>query len=181
MKLQEPIASQRVVLSTFTEEKVCDKYLEWLRNSEINRYLEVRHQKIDLINARDFVRKHSESQSSMFLLVETIDGTLIGTCTLFFSFVHRVAEIGIMIGDSQFQGKGYASEVIQLLENLAANFYQVRKITAGVYSSNVKSKNLFERNGFQLEALLKREVIFDGKEEDVLRFSKFTSPSNPVN
>jgi RimJ/RimL family protein N-acetyltransferase len=181
MKLQKPIASQRVILDTFTEEKVGDKYLEWLRNPEINRFLEVRHRKIDLINARDFVRKHSESPSSLFLSVETIDGALIGTCTLSVSFEHRVAEIGIMIGDSQFHGKGYASEVIKLLENLAGNFYQMRKITAGVYSSNVKSKNLFERNGFQFEALLERQVILNGKEEDVLRFSKFIYPSNPVN
>jgi [ribosomal protein S5]-alanine N-acetyltransferase len=173
MKLLYPVSSERLMLQTFTESKINTKYLGWLRNPEVNQYLEVRHHRINLTKAKNFVRSHHESESNLFLSVDTIEGIFIGTCTLFFSFEHRVVEIGLMVGDPSFQGKGYASEVIQTLEKLAFEMFDMRKITAGLYASNLKSKRLFERNGFQLEAILYRQVMFNGREEDVLRYCKF--------
>jgi RimJ/RimL family protein N-acetyltransferase len=49
----------------------------------------------------------------------------------------------------------------------------VRKVTAGVYASNVGSLKAFQKNGYVVEARLTMEVLLDEAPEDVYRLAHF--------
>ena len=50
---------------------------------------------------------------------------------------NKICDIGIMIGDKSSWGKGYASEVINVISRYAFRSLNVNKLTAGAISPNI--------------------------------------------
>jgi len=88
---------------------------------------------------------------------------LIGTIKLHINWVHRHADIGIMIGDKTGWGKGYASEAIGLVKDYAFNILNLHKLWAGIYENNEASHRAFEKNGFKPEGILKEHRFCNGE------------------
>jgi len=78
-----------------------------------------------------------------------------------------------MIGDQNFHNRGIGSEVVLLLRDYCCSSLAVRKVTAGLYSSNFGSLRAFLKNEFFLESTLKFQVLLDEKPEDVYRLAYF--------
>lgn len=147
-----------------------DKYISWLNDPIVNRFLEVRFNRQTIESAKLHVENCRQSDSILFCKIE-INGehdSMIGTCTLRIEKNHNTAEIGIMIGDRNMQGLGYAKEVVQALKTKAFDNFRIRNIYANVYASNRNSINLFQNNGFIIEAVLKNGALLNGKPEDII-------------
>ena len=72
----------------------------------------------------------------------------IGAVDLFeFEPLHQRAGIGILI-DSNYRGKGYAKESLQLLLDYVLNVLGIRNVYCNVLEDNKGSIALFEKNGF---------------------------------
>ncbi|KMK77340.1 hypothetical protein AB990_05545 [Alkalihalobacillus pseudalcaliphilus] len=63
--------------------------------------------------------------------------------------------IPIIIGEKQFQGKGYGKMVIQLLQEYARHKGWKKLKVSKVYSYNISSKKLFESCGFKEKSQFK--------------------------
>lgn len=86
---------------------------------------------------------------------------------------HNTAEYGIMIGDTNEWGKGYAKEAtIKVLEE-CFNKIGIRKITLGYIESNTSAQRLYDKLGFKREGLLIKQVLVDSKYENVVRMGLF--------
>jgi [ribosomal protein S5]-alanine N-acetyltransferase len=68
------------------------------------------------------------------------------------------AEIGYWIGEP-FWGQGIASIAVSLLTNYGFETLDFLKIYASVFDYNTGSKRVLEKNGYHLEAVLKRGII----------------------
>jgi RimJ/RimL family protein N-acetyltransferase len=86
---------------------------------------------------------------------------------------HRVAEVGIMIGDRDSWGQGIAPESIALLARIATDELGLRKLTAGCYASNVGSARAFAKAGFVQEGRRTAHFILDDQPEDLLLMARF--------
>ena len=76
------------------------------------------------------------------------------------------AEIGYWLGED-YWGKGIISEAVGLMVGYTfANFAEINRIFAGVLAHNVASMRVLEKNGFQLEAILKEAAIKNDIIED---------------
>lgn len=102
MRLDANLITKSLLITTFVEADCNEKYVSWLNNAEINRYLEARFSKHTFESSINYVRNCLLSNSTLFCKVErlSIANDIIGTCTLRFDENHKTAEIGIMIGDS---------------------------------------------------------------------------------
>lgn len=89
------------------------------------------------------------------------------------NWIHRVAEVGIFIGDKNSQGKGYAKEAYISIEGFARNYLNLRKIKLNVVLSNEKATKLWESVNFIEVGRLKDERFIDGKYMDLLIMEKF--------
>ena len=61
--------------------------------------------------------------------------------------MHRFADIGIIIGDDAYWGRGFASEAIKLVISYAFDRLKLHKLTAGCYATNAgatKDKDPYE-------------------------------------
>jgi diamine N-acetyltransferase len=101
------------------------------------------------------------------------DGRLVGVIWLWdIDWRHRRAEVRVLI-DPACHGKGLGHDAVRALGDYAFKTLGLHKIYAYVHARNGKSGRVFERSGFQSEALLKDEAFWDGRFGDVVRFARF--------
>ena len=85
---------------------------------------------------------------------------------------HRKAEIRVVIGEKNYTGKGYGSEAISLITQFAFERLNLHKVYAYVIGFNKRAKMAFEKTGFIVEGVLKRDRFIKGKYEDVFLLAK---------
>lgn len=67
--------------------------------------------------------------------------------------IYRFADVGIIIGEKSFWGKGFATEAIKLIVNYAFNKLKLQKLIVGANKNNLSSIKMFRKAGFtELEA-----------------------------
>lgn len=105
-------------------------------------------------------RKKYKGYKSFDLAIETKDGKFIGVCGVnHMDRKNRVAQIFIVIGNKEYQDKGYGTDAMKLLLEFLFEEYNVNKVKLGVFSFNKRAIKSYEKCGFKIEAV-QREVLF---------------------
>ncbi|MCB0785924.1 MAG: GNAT family N-acetyltransferase [Flavobacteriales bacterium] len=87
------------------------------------------------------------------------------------SRVNRTAVTGIMIGDLEHRGKGYASQATILLLDYAFHELGLHSIRANILSYNEASLKLYMSLGFKEEGCQRDAIFKGGRFHDLLMFS----------
>jgi [ribosomal protein S5]-alanine N-acetyltransferase len=154
---------------------VSQRYIDWLNDPEVNRYLESRFQVHTLETTRAFVAAQLADPSVLLLGIHSLElGRHVGNIKLGpIQRPHGLAEVGIMIGDRGAWGLGIASEAISAIAEIARHELGLRKLTAGCYRSNGASGRAFVKAGFQVEGVRPRHFLLDGSEEDLVLLGRW--------
>ena len=161
--MQEPLAIQQrpwpilrgphYNLIPFTEAHITARYLGWLNDPEVNRFLELRlvHQTRE--TALAFVRSFfGETEKYMWAVCVNDGDEPIGTTTLYnIGRYHGCVEFGLLIGDKRYWGKGASEEAIELLARFAFDDLGLRRMTGGTYACNHGMNFTYRKLGFTLE------------------------------
>jgi ribosomal-protein-alanine N-acetyltransferase len=161
-------------LGELTVSHVDDRYVNWLLDPKVNKFMEVKNTLVSIESQKDFITGINLSPNSIIFGIFTESGILIGSIKCGpISFEEKSAEIGLMIGDSNYWGRGIASESIELICKFAKTELNLSRLTAGVYSKNLASFRAFKANGFEIDNVLKEFVeIESGFLDDLIRLSK---------
>ena len=145
-------------LKPFTEKDIEDKYINWLNDKEVNKYLEIRFKKQTIHLIKKYINSFYEDVEKYLWGIYASDNQeLIGTTSLYdISRDHGLAHISIMIGNKNYWGTNAALESKKLVINFAFNNISIRKIIAGSYSHNLGINFTLKKLGFILEAKLKK-------------------------
>jgi RimJ/RimL family protein N-acetyltransferase len=88
--------------------------------------------------------------------------------------IHKTADIGILIGRASHHGMGIGSGTIKAICESLNDGNLIRKLNAGVISTNLPSLRAFEKNGFLREGLRNKQFLGpNGNAEDEILFGKF--------
>ncbi len=80
------------------------------------------------------------------LSIETLDSKLIGLCSLY-NWNSEDVQLGVRVGDKNYWGKGYGTEVVNLLTSYA--FSQgIKRVWLKVLPSNFRAIKCYEKCGF---------------------------------
>lgn len=166
------IESSKLYLREVRETDVNENYYRWLNDSEITQHLESRFYPNSLNKILQFVKSKDGDPNNVFLAIITKDSDRhIGNIKLGpINWIHRMAEIGIFIGEKDKWGKGYACEAITLLSEYAFRRLNLRKLTAGCYGNNAGSQKAFTKAGFNVEGVRKSHFFFNGSYVDLILF-----------
>ena len=108
------------------------------------------------------------------MMVEKTSGIKIGTVGLSqIDHINQKAEYGILIGEIQNRGKGYAKEGSKAIINYGFNELNLIKIYLKVFLDNMSAINLYKKLGFVKEGVLVKDIYKNGKFKDVLIMSIF--------
>lgn len=117
-------------------------------------------------DTEQFIELHTQSSKESTFAIR-FDRTLCGVCGIHsMEDVYRhTAEIGYWLGEP-YWGKGIASAAVQILVRLGFQEMGLMRIQAAVFNYNPASMRVLEKNGFQLEGIMKKKVFKDGKFHD---------------
>lgn len=157
-----------------------EAYVNWLNDKEVNQYLESRFVLATVENVKKFIESVIVSTNNYFFAIvdresdKHIGNIKLGPVNTF----HKRADIGILIGDKNYWGRGVATEAIALISAFAFNQLNLDKVMAGCYANNVGSYKAFIKCGFVEEGLFKQHCISaTGDVVDVHMLAKFRSNS----
>lgn len=174
------IEGNRIYLREVKAEDVNESYYRWMNDDDITHYTESRFYPYSKEQLRNYVNTLDGRTDSVFLaIIEKESQCHIGNIKLGnINWIHRRADIGIIIGDKQCWGKGYASEAICLLSDYAFQKLNLHKVWAGCYIDNIASIKAFEKAGFEREGVQKRHAFYAGKYVDVVLMCRFREPGD---
>ncbi len=84
--------------------------------------------------------------------------------------IHRNAELGIFIGESEYWGKGIGVEVMNLMLDYGFDTLNFHKIVACCNTNNTRSLGMCKKLGFIEEGHQKEMEFIDGKWGDLIWF-----------
>lgn len=139
-------------------------YCKWVNDLEVNQFLETRFKKWTIKKLKNYVNKIKNNSDYLFLAIILKNGNRhIGNMKLGpINRIHKFADIGILIGEKSFWGKGFATEAIKLVVDYAFNKLNLHKLTAGAYSNNPGSIKAFKKAGFLVEGIRKKQCFYNG-------------------
>lgn len=163
------IEGRNLILREVRVSDVTDKYLRWMRNPEVNQFLESRFQKWNINKLKEYVKKLKDDPDFLFLAITTKNGRHIGNTKLGpINHIHKFADLGITIGEKDCWGKGFASEAIRLVVDYSFKNLSLHKITAGTYENNIGSIKAFKKSGFKIEGVRKKHYLYNGNYIDLI-------------
>lgn len=170
------IRGERICLRPVTLKDAKPLYVKWLNDKEVNRFLETRHKRQTIGSVRSYIEEITNRKEILFMAIclkeggRHIGNIKIGPINTF----HRFSEIGIMIGDKSEWGRGYASEAISLISRYAFDSLKLHKLTTGCYESNTGSRKAFEKAGFKVEFLQRKQYLYNGEYVDRICLTLFS-------
>lgn len=173
----EDVHSTDFFLHIITGDEVSETYVEWLQDQRVNKYLEARFNSVTLQSQREYVARVYESTDAYLFGIFVDEKRMIGTLKIGpIDYRLKTGEIGLMIGDPNYWGKGFATRAIGLACRTFFDEGILTRITAGVYGDNIGSRKAFEKNGFTLEKTFKSNgVNIDGNLQEIFRYCKDAS------
>ncbi|MCD6558919.1 MAG: GNAT family N-acetyltransferase [Palaeococcus sp.] len=149
---------------------VNENYYKWMNDEEVTRFLESRFYPQAREKIEEYVRSINSNPNYIFLaIIEKKSDKHIGNIKLGpINWIHRHAEVGLIIGEKTAWGKGYATEAIKLVTDYAFKKLNLHKLTASCYKDNVGSQKAFKKNGYVVEGIRKAHCFYDGKYTDII-------------
>jgi RimJ/RimL family protein N-acetyltransferase len=118
-----------------------------------------------------YIEECGADEEGFYWSIETKSGATIGTIALTeLNSYHQVADLGIVIGDKNYWGKGVATEVIRALVNYAFAHLNIRKISAEVEDGNVGMIKAFEKIGFKQDGVFESARVKNNQRISVYHF-----------
>lgn len=168
------IESERLILRPLDSSFLSQEYLNWMNDEEVNKYLESGGD-YTFEKLKHFLNEVEKSSILFWAIIIKDSNKHIGNIKIDpISKRNKTGEYGILIGDKNEWGKGYAKEASSsILKFCFSDRILLRKVTLGVVAENESALLLYQKLGFIQEGLLKSHVLHLGKWCDVVRMAIF--------
>jgi RimJ/RimL family protein N-acetyltransferase len=149
-----------------------ESFLKWFNDPEIIQYL-VPFRPMTRMAEEEWLEniKNREDTIHLSILIPHEDGpeTLIGNCGLHkIDWKNRVAEVAIVIGEKEYQNKGYGTEAMELLLEYGFNTVNLNRIELLTYVFNERALKSYKKVGFIEEGRKRQFVWKNGKYHDAI-------------
>jgi len=169
-KSSGPIYGRRVTLEPIQDHHLSERYLTWLSNPEVTKYLEVRHSKQTFESMRAYVDGvRARPGCEVFAILDIRSREHVGnlSITALNPSEQGVACYGVMIGESAARKLGLGADAVVLGIGWIFGHPKVRKIEVGVLAANIGSWRMLESLGFLREGVQREHgVLADGSKTD---------------
>lgn len=163
----EKVALRRAELSDCTE-----RYVAWLADPDVNRFLETRYAEQTLDMIRGFVASMLASEHShLFAIVDASSREHVGNIKIGPVVPrHLYADVSYFIGERSAWGKGYGTEAVRLVTRFGFERLGLQRCQAGLYESNIGSQRVLEKAGYTYEGRLRKQLRIGDRWEDHVWF-----------
>ncbi len=171
--MKDIFKGELVRLSAFDPEEIAKAYVNWTRDSELQRLVgsevsALRSAKSE-INFFEKLVKEDTPAAHFFSIRKLDDNRLLGDINLdvINDWGSRDSFVGLGIGDRNDWGKGYGTDAMKIMLRFAFTELNLRRVTLTVFEYNPRAIRSYEKIGFQIEGRLRGALLRDGKRWDV--------------
>jgi RimJ/RimL family protein N-acetyltransferase len=164
MVSQSFLENQNIYLRPLVDEDL-PRWTSWFNSSKTTLYMNKGY----FPTLEDGQLKRLESlnfdkNNIQLAIVTKEDDELIGIIGMHkIDWVHRHADISIVIGNINQIGKGYGSQAIEIIVRHAFLKLNLRKLTSGMWANNKASEKIFLANGFIMEGQKRQQFFFQNE------------------
>jgi len=162
------LIGERIYLRGVEKSDLSGEYFQWLNDYEVTRFLEsgVFPNSQEAMEAYYQARVTSSNEVFLAIVLKENDRH-IGNLKLGpVNWIHRFAELGILVGAKDCWNKGYGTEATVLLMDYAFKRLNLNKVTLGVIAENEAAVRVYERIGFVKEGRITEYYLIDGRYRD---------------
>ena len=111
MVINRVLKGKQIDIRACTADLASDRYVAWLNDKEVNRYLETRYVRQTIQTVRDYIERVRLSDNEFLLAIIAHDTHKhIGNIHVTVNKYHKRAFFGYMIGDRSYWGKKWGSK-----------------------------------------------------------------------
>ncbi len=158
------IEGDNVYFRGFERQDLLGEYRNWINDAEVTHYLKVgTYPQTEESLSDYFEREQASNCSVLFAVIERESGKHVGNSHIYdIDWIHRSALRAVVLGDKSCWGKGYALEVLQLLNRYAFEYLNLNKLISSTCAENKAIQRLNEKVGFTREGVGREEFYRDG-------------------
>lgn len=145
------IETDRFILRSISLSDVNETYLNWLEQPESKRFIISSKKSNSLESLRNYVAEKIGKQDCLFLaIIDKATEAHIGNIKYEpINFEECVAEMGILIGQKNWRGKGVFLEVFRASEKYLIEQYNIERVKLGVKVTNEAALKAYDKVGFK--------------------------------
>ncbi len=149
------------------DERDLDRIVIWINDPQVRKYLTV-FIPMTMGAEKKWIESISGSEKNIVLAaIDKETGKHIGNAGLHnINGRNRTATFGFLIGDKDFWGKGYGTEMLDLMLKYAFHTLGLRKVKSSVLAANIGSAKVHEKCGYKKAGVFKNEYLVDGEYVD---------------
>jgi len=169
------ISGQRIYLRAISADDATGEYLSWLNDEETTKGLASGLFPSTLDELKQFINGVVGNKNAvMFAICDITNHLHIGNIKLDkFDWVSRTCELGLLIGNKNYWGKGIGYEVCKLTIEYAFSDLNMRKVLLAVYENNPAAISLYTKLGFIQEGSLRQQIFEGGSYYDKIYMGLF--------
>ncbi|HIP95838.1 MAG TPA: N-acetyltransferase [Anaerolineae bacterium] len=146
-------------------------FVRWFNDPEVRHYLTA-YMPMSLAEEEKWFEGQLQKQDGRIFAIEVIDGDQpvhIGNVGIHdVDWKNRAAEVGIVIGEKDYWGKGYGTDALKTLLRFAFQEMNLHRVQLRVHDYNARALRCYEKCGFQHEGRQRQALFRDGEYHDVL-------------
>ncbi|MCR4949787.1 MAG: GNAT family N-acetyltransferase [Solobacterium sp.] len=121
----------------------------------------------DLEKEQKYINEYHRSDDSVWFTITDQEGSVIGETGLLRMFpAWHCTDLTIIIPDPEKQNKGYGTEAITLMLDLAFNEYDMNRVSIGVVGLNTSALEFYRKIGFRQEGIQEQGYYYNGEYSD---------------
>jgi len=159
------LQSDNVKLQPFSKEFISNKYLDWINDKNVTRFIDKAKDNTTLEDLNFFAESLIKSDFDYFFAIiykkeqRHIGNVRLGAIDSNF----KKSNFGILIGDKSFHGCGIATEVMELIKHFSFNYLKLDKIHFPVVKEHTAAMNLYAKTKFTCLGEVKKTFNKNGK------------------
>jgi [ribosomal protein S5]-alanine N-acetyltransferase len=157
--------SERLLFRPLTQLDVTEKYVGWLNDTQVNRYLEIRFTQHTLESCSSFIAEtNADSTSYLFGIFDKLSNLHIGNIKIgFIKQRYSTGQLSLFIGEKSYWGKGLATEAILTITGWAFNELSLARLEAGCHDENLASLRAFLKAGYTVEGYFRKNTVIENR------------------
>jgi RimJ/RimL family protein N-acetyltransferase len=155
------LESERLIFKRVSSIHATAAYVNWINDTKVNMYLETRgNYTIELL--KSYIEDQCKKEVYFWAIHLKESEKHIGNIKIDpIDLENSSGEYGILMGDRENWGKGYAKEATLRIIKYCFEELKLRQITLGVIDDNINAVKLYEKIGFQVYQVKKNVGVYN--------------------
>ena len=167
------LSSKRLLLKPLSLSNLSQEYVNWLNDPDVNVYLDSGGD-YTIEKLKNFLQEVEDKSILFWAIHLNHNDKHIGNIKIDpVNLKHGLCEYGILLGDKNEWGKGFAKEASLMVIEYCFKTLNLRKMTLGVVENNVNAVELYKKIGFNVEGVFKDHLFYNNQFCTTLRMALF--------